>query len=68
VWALLEVDIGLVNWNEGGYTVTDQQGYRGEIPIGEGLVAEDSYEMSEKTAETLMARDASREWILSARF
>ena len=69
VWALLQkVDIGLVNWNEGGYTVTDHQGYRGEIAICEGLVVEDSYEMSEKTAETLTVRDATRWWILSAIF
>ena len=31
---LQEVDIKLVNWDEGGYTVMDQQGPRGEIVIG----------------------------------
>jgi hypothetical protein len=30
----LQVDVRLVNWEEGGYTVTDQQGPRGEVVIG----------------------------------
>ena len=28
------VDIKIVSWNEGGYSVTDQAGARGEIHIG----------------------------------
>jgi len=31
---LQEIDMKLVNWEEGGYTVVDQQGPRGEIHIG----------------------------------
>ena len=31
---LQEVDIKLVNWTEGGYTVDDKVGPRGEIHIG----------------------------------
>ena len=35
---LQEVDIKLVNWTEGGYTVADKVGPRGEIVIGKGLL------------------------------
>ena len=40
---LQEVDIKLLNWDEGGYTVSDHQGPRGEIVIGrtrEGTVSD----------------------------
>jgi len=58
---LQEVDIRLVNWDEGGYTVTDQQGPRGEIVIGGGHVAKEYYEMPEKTAEEFF-NDNGKRW------
>jgi len=58
---LQEVDIRLVNWDEGGYTVTDQQGPRGEIVIGGGHVAKEYYEMPEKTEEEFF-NDNGKRW------
>lgn len=55
-----EVDIRLVNWDEGGYTVTDTQGPRGEIVIGGGHVAKEYYDMPEKTAEEFFNEDGKR--------
>jgi len=57
---LQDVDIKLVNWDEGGYTVTDQQGPRGEIVIGGGHVAKEYYGMPEKTDEEFYNEDGKR--------
>ena len=46
-----DVDLRLVNWEEGSYTVTDRQGPRGETVIGGGHVAKEYYGMPEKTNE-----------------
>eukprot|EP00092_Neocalanus_flemingeri_P024572 GFUD01026650.1.p1 GENE.GFUD01026650.1~~GFUD01026650.1.p1 ORF type:complete len:727 (-),score=160.71 GFUD01026650.1:215-2395(-) len=56
-----DVDIRLVNWDEGGYTVTDRQGPRGEIVIGGGSVAKEYYGMPEKTAEDFF-NDSGKRW------
>ena len=58
---LQEVDIRLVNWEEGGYTVTDRQGPRGEIVIGGGHVAKEYYGMPEKTDEEFF-NDNGKRW------
>jgi len=58
---LQEVDIRLVNWDEGGYTVTDQQGPRGEIVVGGGHVAKEYYAMPDKTAEEFF-NDNGKRW------
>ena len=58
---LQEVDIKLVNWDEGGYTVTDQQGPRGEIVIGGGHVAKEYYGMPDKTDEEF-CNDNGKRW------
>lgn len=58
---LQEVDIRLVNWEEGGYTVTDQQGPRGEIIVGGGHVAKEYYKMPEKTDEEFF-NDNGKRW------
>ena len=58
---LQEVDIRLVNWDEGGYTVTDQQGPRGEIVVGGGHVAKEYYKMPEKTDEEFF-NDNGKRW------
>jgi len=58
---LQDVDIRLVNWEEGGYTVTDQQGPRGEIVIGGGHIAKEYYGMPEKTSEEFF-NDNGRRW------
>ena len=57
---LQEVDLKLVNWEEGGYTVTDSQGPRGEIMVGGGHVAVGYYEMPDKTAEEFFNENGKR--------
>jgi len=58
---LQEVDIRLVNWEEGGYTVTDTQGPRGEVVIGGGHVAKGYYGLPEKTNEDFF-NDHGKRW------
>eukprot|EP00092_Neocalanus_flemingeri_P008227 GFUD01008870.1.p1 GENE.GFUD01008870.1~~GFUD01008870.1.p1 ORF type:complete len:716 (+),score=173.62 GFUD01008870.1:63-2210(+) len=55
-----DVDIRLVNWDEGGYTVTDQQGPRGEIVIGGEHLAKEYYGMPEKTREDFFTESGKR--------
>jgi len=50
----------LLNWDEGGYTVTDQQGPRGEIVVGGGHVAKEYYAMPEKTLEEFFNENGKR--------
>jgi len=57
---LQEVDIKLVNWDEGGYTVMDQQGPRGEIVIGGGHVAKEYYAMPDQTKAEFFNQDGKR--------
>jgi len=57
---LQEVDIRLVDWQEGGYTVTDQQGPRGEVVIGGGHVAKEYFGMPEKTEEEFFTDNGKR--------
>merc|ERR1712055_67158 len=56
-----DVDLKLVNWDEGGYTVNDAEGPRGEIVIGGGHVAKEYYGMPEKTAEEFF-NDNGKRW------
>lgn len=58
---LQEVDIRIVNWEEGGYRVTDPQGPRGEIIIGGAHVAKEYYGMPEKTKEDFF-NDLGKRW------
>jgi len=58
---LQEVDIRLVNWEEGGYHVTDNQGPRGEIVIGGAHVAKGYYGLPEKTKEDFF-NDLGKRW------
>jgi long-chain acyl-CoA synthetase len=55
------VQIKLVNWEEGGYRVTDSQP-RGEIVIGGGNVAFGYYKMAEKTAEDFHTDESGLRW------
>ena len=48
---LLGVEVKLVSWPEGGYTVKDSCGPRGEVIIGGHHVASGYYKMPEKTAD-----------------
>ena len=57
---LQEVDIRLVDWQEGGYTVTDQQGPRGEVVIGGGHVAKEYFGMPDKTEEEFFTDNGKR--------
>jgi len=58
---LQEVDIRLVNWEEGGYRVTDSVGPRGEVVIGGGHVAKGYYKLPEKTEEDFF-NDLGKRW------
>ena len=53
------VDIKLVNWEEGGYKVTDEQP-RGEIIIGGSHVAKEYYNMPEETQEAFFTDEGKR--------
>merc|ERR1711936_558608 len=55
-----DVDLKLVNWEEGGYTVNDAEGPRGEIVIGGGHVAKEYYGMPEKTKEDFFNENGKR--------
>jgi long-chain acyl-CoA synthetase len=52
------VQIQLINWDEGNYTVNDQPCPRGEIVIGGGNVASEYFRQPEKTKEDFF-RDAT---------
>lgn len=54
------VDIKIVNWEEGGYTVRDQCGPRGEIMIGGMHVAKGYFDMPEKTREDFFTEDGKQ--------
>ena len=45
------VDVKLVSWNEGGYSVKDDCGPRGEIHVGGHHVASGYFNMPDKTEE-----------------
>ena len=58
---LLDVDIKLVSWKEGGYSVTDKvNGPRGEIHIGGDNIAAGYFDMPEKTAEEFYEEGGKR--------
>ena len=59
---LVGVDLKLVSWPEGGYTVHDPQGPRGEIVIGGNHVAKGYYNMPEKTAEDFFDGPEGYRW------
>ena len=54
------VDIKVVSWGEGGYSVTDTVGARGEIHVGGHHVAAGYYNMPDKTAEEFYDQDGKR--------
>ena len=56
----LGVDIKLVSWNEGNYSVTDSVGPRGELHIGGDHVAAGYYNMPEKTDEDFYDQGGKR--------
>ena len=51
------VDVKIVNWEEGGYTVDDRVGARGEILIGGDHVSMGYYNMPTKTEEDFYQED-----------
>lgn len=56
------VQIKLVNWQEGGYHVTDQPCPRGEVVIGGGNVATGYYKMPAKTEEDFYSDSKGVRW------
>ena len=55
------MSIRLVDWEEGGYRVTDSEGPRGEIVIGGDHVAKEYYNLPEKTEEEFFD-DVGKRW------
>ena len=53
-------EIRLINWEEGGYKVTDKPNPRGEVYIGGDNVTMGYYKMPEKTAEDFHVIDGVR--------
>jgi len=56
------VQIQLINWDEGNYTVHDQPNPRGEIVIGGGNVASEYFRLPEKTKEDFFCDETGRRW------
>jgi len=57
---LMNVDIKLVNWEEGNYRVTDQPNPRGEIHVGGDNVAVGYFKRADETAESFYEADGRR--------
>jgi long-chain acyl-CoA synthetase len=57
---LMGVHLKILDWEEGGYTVKDKQGPRGEIAIGGSHVAAGYFLMPEKTKEEFFEEDGVR--------
>ena len=60
---LVGVDLKLVSWPEGGYTVHDACGPRGEVVIGGNHVAKGYFNMPEKTAEDFFDGPEGYRWL-----
>jgi len=56
------VQIRLVNWEEGGYRVTDRPRPRGEIILGGENIATGYYKMPDKTKEDFFTDEAGIRW------
>merc|ERR1712210_135987 len=56
------VQIRLINWEEGGYRVTDKPQPRGEVILGGGNIATGYYKMPEKTAEDFFTDEKGIRW------
>lgn len=54
------IEIRLINWEEGGYRITDKPNPRGEVYIGGDNVTMGYYKMPEKTAEDFHVIDGVR--------
>lgn len=57
---LQQISLRLVDWEEGGYLVSDPRGPRGEVIIGGGQVAAGYYNMPEKTREEFFTENGTR--------
>lgn len=56
------VKVRLVNWEEGGYRVTDTPLPRGEIILGGGNIATGYYKMEDKTKEDFFTDSEGTRW------
>lgn len=54
------IDLRLINWEEGGYRVTNKPYPQGEIIIGSQSIAQGYYKMSEATIENFFEEDGKR--------
>jgi long-chain acyl-CoA synthetase len=59
---LVGVNLKLVSWPEGGYTVNDACGPRGEIVLGGNNIAKEYYNMPEKTREDFVDDSEGVRW------
>lgn len=61
---LTSCDIRLVDWDEGGYRITNKPYPQGEILIGGDVVGIGYYKLPEKTAKDFITEDGQR-WFKS---
>ena len=61
----LGVQIKLIDWEEGGYKVTDKPYPRGELVIGNEAVSNGYYKLDEITKESFYTDRDSRRWFLT---
>ena len=59
---LPDVKVRLENWEEGGYTIADKKGPRGEIIIGCPSVAQGYFEMPDETKENFSTDEKGDKW------
>lgn len=58
------VELKLINWNEGGYTVKDKPHPRGEIVVGGDAVTKGYFKMPQETSENYFEEN-NRRWFRS---
>merc|ERR1719427_2290945 len=62
---LMDVDIKLVDWEEGNYRVTDKPNPRGEVHVGGDNVAVGYYKLPDKTDEEFYTDEQGTRWFMT---